>query len=266
MLELFFVLILGLCFGSFVNALVWRLRKKRNFVSERSECTYCHHVLAWYDLVPVVSWLSLRGRCRYCHKQIEDSPLTEIGLAVAFGVSYAFWPFAATTTGYVLLGLWLLMLVLLAALFVYDLRWQLLPDKLTFPLIGLGVIWAVIYYGWYDQVSLETLLVELSGGLVSVAGIYGLLFMASKGAWVGLGDVKLGIFMGLVLGWQRGFLSLILANVLAIIIILPGLLSGKISRRSRIPFGPFLILATFISLLFGSEIISWYIQFTIGAY
>ncbi len=252
--------LLGLCFGSFVNALVWRLRKKRNFVSERSECTHCHHVLAWYDLVPVVSWISLKGKCRYCHKKIDDSPLTEVGVSATFVLSYVFWPFGFSVGGWALLVIWLFMIVLLAAAFLYDLRWMLLPDKLTFPLVGLGVVWAFIYYLGVEQVSLASAGLEIIFGLTSVAGVYGLLYIVSKGAWVGLGDVKLGIFMGLTLGWWRGVLAVILANIIAFLIILPGLLSGKIKRTSRIPFGPFLIVATVIALLFGSAIISWYFQ------
>ena len=110
-MEIALVAFLGLLFGSFVNALVWRLRKKRDFVKERSECTHCHHVLEWYDLVPVLSWLSLGGKCRYCHKKIDDSPLTEIGVSVAFAISYAWWPFGFSAAGWALLVLWLVALV-----------------------------------------------------------------------------------------------------------------------------------------------------------
>lgn len=260
MMIMFLFLLLGLCFGSFVNALVWRLRKKRNFVSERSECTHCHHVLAWYDLVPVLSWLMLRGKCRYCQKKIDDSPLTEVGVSVVFVLSYMCWPFGFSVSGWALLGIWLFMVVLLAASFLYDLRWMLLPDKLIFPLIGLGVVWAFVYYLGVEKLSFASAGLEVILGLTSVAGLYGLLYILSKGAWVGFGDVKLGIFMGLTLGWWRGILAVILANFIAFVVILPGLLSGKIKRTSRIPFGPFLIIATGISLLFGSGIISWYFQ------
>ena len=80
----FVIGMVGLAFGSFVNALVWRIRHKRDFVSERSECTHCHHVLAWNDLIPVLSWLMLRGKCRYCHKKIDDSPVVEVTTAALF--------------------------------------------------------------------------------------------------------------------------------------------------------------------------------------
>lgn len=250
--------ILGLCFGSFVNALVWRLHKKRNFVSERSECVHCHHVLGWYDLIPVVSWLMLKGKCRYCKKKIDDSPITEIGVAVAFASSYLLWPFGFAFAGLVLFVLWLIAVVFLATLFLYDLKWMLLPDKVNFPLMGLGIVWAVFFHAVFAQNSIETGLTESALGIASVAGLYGFLYMISKGAWVGFGDVKLGIFMGLVLGWQGGLLAVLLANTIAFLVILPGLMTNKISRTSKIPFGPFLILATGISLLLGHYIIDWY--------
>ena len=256
--------LLGLCFGSFVNALVWRLRKKRNFVSERSECTHCHHVLAWYDLVPVLSWALLRGRCRYCHKPIDDSPVTELGVAVVFGLSYAFYSFGFSTAGLTLLVIWLLAVVILAALFLYDLRWMLLPDKLVFPLIGLGVLWVATYYLVFAPTAPVEVLKEVVLGLASVAGLYGLLYAVSKGSWVGLGDVKLGVFMGLVLGWQQGLLAVVLANLIAFLLVLPGLLSGKIKRTARIPFGPFLIIATVIAFLFGHQILTWYFSQTLS--
>ncbi len=84
---------LGLCFGSFVNAAVWRIKNKRDMVKDRSECVHCHHKLSGLDLVPVVSWLSLKGQCRYCKKPIDDSPLVELGVAAYFVASYIFWPY-----------------------------------------------------------------------------------------------------------------------------------------------------------------------------
>lgn len=260
----FFLVLLGLAFGSFVNALVWRLHKKRNFISERSECTHCHHLLAWYDLIPVVSWIILKGRCRYCHKKIDDSPLTEIGVAAVFGLSYAFWPLGFSPGGIILFVLWLMMVVLLAALFLYDLKWMLLPDVLVFPLIGLGLVWAGVYYATIEPLSLLAALREIALGLTSVAGIYGLLYILSKGEWVGFGDVKLGIFMGLVLGWWKGLLAIVLANFIAFAWVLPGLVRGNVKRSSRIPFGPFLIVATVIAFLFGESLIGWYFSMTFG--
>lgn len=263
-MEIAIFALLGLLFGSFVNALVWRLHHKRDFVKERSECTHCHHVLEWYDLIPIVSWMLLSGRCRYCHKKIEDSPVTELGVTVAFAASYIWWPLGFSEAGWILFGLWLVSVVILAALFLYDLRWSLLPNALTFPLIGISIVWVAVYYLGLAPANLSTAAADLMLGIASVAGLYGFLHLVSKGEWVGLGDVKLGIFMGLVLGWKQGLLAVMLANILAFCWIVPGLLSGKVTRKSRIPFGPFLIVATLLAFLFGKQLIGAYLSLMFG--
>src|SRR2546427_122886 len=88
------LILLGLVLGSFVNALVWRLHEHKDWVNDRSECVHCHHKLGPLDLIPVVSYLYLRGKCRYCHQRIEDTPLTELALPLAFVTSYLCWPVA----------------------------------------------------------------------------------------------------------------------------------------------------------------------------
>src|SRR5579859_6630448 len=122
------LIVLGLCFGSFVNALVWRLHEHRNFVNERSECTHCHHVLAPKDLVPVVSWLLLRGKCRYCRKPIQDTPVAELLVPALWVVSYVYWPHALySSLGLFTFVAWLLFVVGFVALAIYDFKWFLLP-------------------------------------------------------------------------------------------------------------------------------------------
>ena len=251
----------GLSLGSFVNALVWRLKTKRNFVSERSECTNCHHTLAWYDLIPVLSWLWLRGRCRYCYRKISwQYPLVELSVAATFVGSYLSWPYTAYgQPGWWLLAFWLLAVVLLAALFVYDVHWYELPDRLVVPLIGLGIAYGLTLWFVVRQLTPLAVANELLLSLLPITGLYGILYVVSHRQWVGLGDVKLGIFIGLVLGWQGALLALLIANLLGTVVVLPGLLVGKLTRTSHIPFGPFLILATVIALLWGPVIIEWYL-------
>lgn len=260
-METVFLVVLSLCFGSFVNALVWRLKNKRDFVSERSECVHCHHILAWYDLIPLISWTILKGKCRYCHKKIDDSPLTELAVAVVFVISYIWWPLGFTIAGCVLFALWLTALVILVALFIYDMRWSLLPNVLVFPLIAIGVAWVVVYYMFVAFTPPLSAFIEILYSLASVAGLYGAIYVVSRGQWIGFGDVKLGVFMGLVLGWRGGLFAVILANLMAFLVVVPGMLSGKMTRKSRVPFGPFLILATFVALLFGDQLIRAYISF-----
>lgn len=254
--------VFGLCFGSFVNALVWRLKNKRDWVNDRSECVHCHHKLSALDLIPVFSWLLLKGRCRYCKKRISvQYPLVEVAVAAAFVASYLFWPLPFDQWYYIAdFGLWLVFVVFLAALFLYDLKWYLLPDKLTFPLIGLGFVDALIRGFLIQNLGPVEFVSGILFGLVPIAGLYGLLYAVSKGAWVGFGDVKLGVFIGLVLGWEGALLTLMIANIIGTLIVIPGLLSGRMSRKSRVPFGPLLIIGFFLSGVFGGRIIDIYMQ------
>lgn len=263
-MEIFILVLLGLCFGSFVNALVWRIHKKRNFVSERSECTHCHHVLAWNDLIPVVSWAMLRGKCRYCHKKIDDSPIVEILTAVAFVVSYLAWPYGFETSGTVLFGMWLVALVLLVALAVYDMRWYLLPDAMVFPLIVVGMAIGVTRFVSVEGSELGQALLNMVLGVGVISGLYFALYEYSSGKWVGFGDVKLGIFIGVILGWQGALFALFLANFIGLLYVLPLLLLKKVHTSSKIPFGPFLIVASFVTFLWGQQLIEWYLQSIVG--
>lgn len=256
-LEIILLALLGAAMGSFVGALVWRLKTNKDFVRGHSVCEHCGHRLSAADLIPVVSWLVLKGRCRYCHKSIGGLPLVlELTLATLFVISYLYWPLGfASAAAQVSFVLWLVYLVLLAALFVYDLKWFLLPDKLVFVLIGLALIDAMLR----TSLTGENYLVHVGLGLLPIAGVYGLLYVVSKGKWVGFGDVKLGIFMGLVLGWQGALLTLVLANVLGFLFVLPGLISKKLTRTSRVPFGPFLIAAFVVAGLWGGPLVEWYV-------
>ena len=256
-----YIAVLGAAMGSFAGAVAWRLEKGRDFVRERSECEHCHHVLGWLDLVPVASWLWLRGRCRYCGKPIGVSPLVlELGLATAFVLSYVAWPYGWGALGVLLFVTWLISLVLLTILFVYDVRHSLLPDVLVWPLAVIGAVGFCLLMLLrevpYGQWPLEVLL-----ALLPISGVYGLLYVASGGRWIGFGDVKLGVFMGLVLGWQGGLLALLIANYLGFFWVLPSLLRGRLNRSARMPFGPYLILATFIVFLWGAQVLNWLADF-----
>ncbi len=263
-MEIVLLVLLGLCFGSFINALVWRLHKKRDFVRERSECTHCHHTLAWYDLVPVVSWLSLAGKCRYCGKKIDDSPVVELVTPLLFVVSYLVWPFGFETAGLVLFVLWLICIVGLVALTVYDLKWYLLPDKIVFPLVGIGLVMGIVRFVYIENQTWLEALISIVLGIVSIAGVYFALHAMSSGKWVGFGDVKLSVFIGAILGWQGGLLALFMANLIGILVVVPLLVSGKLHSKSKIPFGPFLILACFITFLWGQHVVDWYLKSLIG--
>lgn len=260
------LILFGLAFGSFVNALVWRLYKQHKTKSKvgkysitkgRSMCVNCKHMLGAADLVPVFSWLALRGKCRYCHKPISAQyPLVELLTAGLFVASYIFWPNPITGLEIAVFITWLAILVGLIALFVYDIKWMILPNRIVFALYGLGALFAGLrlIQNHTAQDFMQLLLAIIIGG-----GVFWLIYQISSGKWIGGGDVKLGFVLGALCGTlEKSFLMLFLASLLGLIYILPGMLASKVSKSSRIPFGPFLILATIIVVLFGGQIINWY--------
>lgn len=253
------LILLGLVLGSFVNALVWRLHKKKNWVTDRSECDFCHHKLGTLDLVPVISWLVLRGKCRYCGHAINDSPLTELALPVLFVASYAWWPQQLQGEGLMSFVFWLIFLVGFVVLAVYDIRWFLLPNRIVFPLIGVAVAQVVLQLLLFDGALRDVLGSAL--GVMIISGSFYVLFVLSKGTWIGFGDVKLGIMLGILAGGPLpAMLLLFIASVLGMLVSLPMVLAGKAERKSYIPFGPFLLAGMVVVQLFGADIIDWYRQ------
>ena len=250
------LIVLGLCLGSFVNAFVWRLHEGRDWVKERSECPSCHHVLAPRDLIPVLSWLSLRGKCRYCHKPIPDSPLVELLVPLLFALSYLYWPLTLTGVGLFQFVVWLACVLLFVILAVYDLRWYLLPDKVVWPLTGLAVVWVAGTFAYTRDIQT---LIGSALGVGIVSGLFYALHKMSKGKWIGFGDVKLGISLGLLAGGAvEACMLLFFASFIGVLISAPLVAAGKAGRKTKLPFGPLLIAGAFIVQLFGARILDWY--------
>jgi len=270
--------LIGLCLGSFANALVWRVheqskeakKKKPNqkrlselsVMKGRSMCPDCGYALKAKDLLPVLSWLSTGGKCRYCSKKVSiQYPVVEIATGFAFVASYIWWPaeFGVRGSEFVVFGLWLLIVTGLMALLVYDLRWYLLPNRIMYPLTALAGLVAVIEVATAVEplrAVIDTALAVIIGG-----GLFYVLFQVSKGKWIGGGDVKLGWLLGLVLATPgKALLMIFIAALLGTIVSLPLLMNQKLKRSSVIPFGPFLIIGAFIATLFGEQVIDWYLH------
>jgi len=283
------LILVGACLGSFAGATVWRLRAKqlqsdkdnkepydhteytrlkkltgKSFLNDRSRCLHCGYELKWYDLIPLVSWLSLKGKCRSCQHPIGTfEPLIELGMIAYFVLSYAFWP-GGVETGLQIAHfiLWLAAGVAMAILFVYDLKWFLLPDSVV---IALGIIGlAIVGVSAAETQDIIGTIATALGGVAVLGGLYAVLFIVSKGKWVGFGDVKLGAVLALVLvDWQLAAVALFLANLIGCLIVIPPLMSKKISRTSRVPFGPMLISGVVLTWFIGWGILDWYL-FTLG--
>jgi len=276
----------GAALGSFAAATVWRIRARQlvadkaageeydkkeykrlkkiiaSPLEDHSQCLHCSYKLKWYDLIPIVSWLSLKGKCRNCKTPIGWFEfLMEIGVAAYFILSYAFWP-GGVETGLSIAHfvLWLVAGVVMAILFAYDTKWFLLPDKLNIALaiVGLGIVGVVAA----ETNDLTGTLLSVLGSVVILSGLYGTLYLVSKGRWVGFGDVKLGVGLALILvDWQLALTALFLANFIGCLIVIPLLATKKLERNSHVPFGPLLIAGTISAFFVGRVILDWYLGY-----
>lgn len=280
------LILAGLAFGSFAGATVWRLRARqlkadktahepydhkeyqqlkkllgKNTLNDRSQCLHCGYSLRWYDLIPLISWLTLRGRCRSCKHPIGVfEPIIELGVTAFFVISYTFWPFGLATSFEVAhFILWLGAGVIMAILFAYDQRWYLLPDRysLALAVVGVGIVATIAI----PAAQPLTVVLTAFGSVAALAGLYGLLYVISRGRWVGFGDVKLGVGLGLILtDWQLALVALFMANFIGCLIVIPLLVTKKIKRDSRIPFGPLLILGVILAWFIGHPLLTWYLS------
>lgn len=253
---------LGLALGSFITAFVWRLHDDKDFVRGRSQCDACENKLQPIDLIPLFSWLLLRGKCRHCGKPISwQYPIIELLTAGVFASSFYFWPSVLSGLEWVVFGLWLISMVFFVSLAVYDTKWMLLPDKIMWPLVMVSAIAAIFQILSGGGVAIFR---DKIWGIIVAFGFFYLLSAISKGKWIGGGDVKFGLVMGLWLGALNSLVALLLGFYSAALFILPLMVINKIGRKSQIPFGPFLIASTFIAQLFGSEIVDWYSNIILG--
>lgn len=247
--------ILGLLVGSFLNVLILRTKSGKSFVTGRSECPKCHKELAWYELIPVLSYAMQKGRCRGCRAKISPQyPLVELltgavyaALYLAIGVDSLQAVFS--------LCIWLAAASLLIAAAVYDLRWMILPDRFMIPLIVLGIINVIVLNTVFDQSVLIPRLIAAS----AFALFFTTLWLISSGKWLGDGDIRLAFAMGLLLSLEQLLVGIFFAFNIAAVVAIGLLLSKKKTRHDAVPLGPFLILGAFIGLFFGQVIMNFYL-------
>ncbi len=255
-----FIFIFGLVLGSFINVLVYRVPEGKSIIAPPSACPACGKRLSPLDLIPVFSWLLLRGKCRYCHASISPRYLlVEIltgaavtGLFLRFGVSVAFIAFTY-------------LLVLLIAVFFIDIDHRIIPNELVLAGLAGGVLLLVynilspgrLIYG--DDQWWTPLAGILSGsGVLLLVAVIGMLVYKTDDA-MGMGDVKLLAPIGMFLGWKLClaalFFSIILAGVSSIVLIIARIKK----KKDTIPFGPFIVIGTYLCIILGWDIINWYI-------
>ncbi len=241
------VFILGLFVGSFLNCAVYRIEIKKSFVKGRSFCPYCKHPLSWQDLIPVFSYIFLRGKCRYCKEKISiQYPLVEILTGFLFLLIFLFFK------DLIFVGFLFLISCFLIIIFIYDLKHLLIPDKvLTIAiLITLGHLFIFNY----------PLLIEHILSAIGASFFFLFLVLVSREKWMGAGDAKLAVLIGLLLGFPGVLISLFLSFLIGAIIGIGLVISQKKGLKAQIPFGPFLILGIYLTLFFGDIIANWYLN------
>ena len=237
--------IMGAVFGSFTTMLVWRLHhdQKRIFWG-RSKCPLCKNKLGPLQLVPIFSWLFQKGKCSFCKENIPAYyPLTELVFVLMFFLfSYKF-------HGTVEFLPMMVIVFFALVLFVYDTKFQEVDRRISIPAIFIALIWA-----FFREIPFPDLLI---GGMVGYL-FYGIQYWVSRGRWVGAGDAELGVFMGLVLGWQLLIPAMFFAYILGLFVAVPLLLMGKANGKTPLPMGAFLIPSLLLFFYNGQLILDWY--------
>lgn len=248
----FFVFFFGLILGSFLNSIIWRLWDNITiFSGSRSMCVYCRRTLSWKENIPLLSWLVLRGKCAHCKKNISAYyPLVEFGVAATLTlVAYHYFPMSHFSEWHLLRDL--VFIAFLVVIFVQDLRYQVILSN---------VVWIGAVFGLVINVSfLHYDFNSLALGALIGGGFFLIQFLVSSGRWIGGGDVRLGVMMGLWLGWQDTVVALFLAYIIGAIFGLFLLVTKKANSKTAVPFGTFLSVSTVVSMYWGQSLIRWYL-------
>lgn len=237
------IIILGLIIGSFLNVVIYRLPRRESVVWPGSCCTVCGQRIKAWDLIPLVSFICLRGRCRYCQEKISwRYPLIESLTAVAFLLLYQQYGLSLKS-----LAGFILSFVLIAAAFI-DLDHGIIPDHITYP----GIILGLFFSYFTSELTASFLGALLFGGILFIAALI------SRGG-MGGGDIKLAAAIGTFTGWQGALLAFFLSSLIGGLWGLKLLLTGKANRKTMIRFGPFLALGGWVTYTWGMQIITFYL-------
>ena len=284
-----FLFIFGAAIGSFLNIAASRYDPGRGVFSlksigGRSHCPKCSHQLAWFDLIPLASFLYLFGKCRYCRGKISlQYPAVEIVAGFIFLLPLYFYErfqiASALALGepllwyYALAAIWVMALYVLLVLSLIDLRLYIIPDSVNVFLGILGIFKAVSLYFFYkfDLVAgtflgnyallfglRENVFVNHALAALIGAAVFGIIIYVTRGKGMGMGDLKLAAALGLLLGWPDILLVVTLSFILGSLYGIPGLIRGKYTMKDAVPFGPFMVLGAVATMFFGHKLLELY--------
>ena len=243
--------VLGLAVGSFLNVCIYRLPRGESLVTPASRCPKCGRPLRWFDNIPVISWVLLRGRCGQCHAAISvQYPIIEIVTAVVWVMVALLTPPGWLLASRLILG------TALIVLFMIDLEHQLLPNAITLPGIVVGLALSFVA----PPGPVDSLIgIAVGGGvLYAIAAAY---YFLRKEEGMGMGDVKMLAMIGAFLGWRAVLLTLVLSSFAGAVLGVVIMAWRRGDLRYALPFGTFLALAAFVAMVAGDAILAWYFAF-----
>lgn len=246
-----YMLLIGLCVGSFLNVVIYRLPLGQSLVSPGSRCPKCGYALRWYDNIPVLSWAALAGRCRQCRTPISiQYPVVEVVTGLLFLL--VAW---LTPAGPLLISR-LILVAILVALFGIDLEHQILPNTITLPGMVVGLMFSAIAPpGWQDA---------LLGAVLGAGVLYGIAaayYAVRREDGLGMGDVKMLAMIGAFLGWKAVLVTLVLSSFSGAILGMALTAAQRGGMKLALPFGTFLAVGALAAMLAGEPLIAWYSGF-----
>lgn len=251
-IEIVPIFILGLIVGSFSNVCIYRIPRNKSIIYPASHCPKCRSKIKTVDNIPLLSFFLLKGRCRNCKSKISiQYPVVELLTGLIYLIIYLVYGLSIQSLIYIILSSALIIIAFI------DLNEQIVPDVISLPGIVIGFI--ISFFVSYISYMNSALGVLVGGGIILIIGLAGSVIFKKEA--MGGGDVKLAAMIGAFLGWRYIIISLFLGFFLGALAGIFLILSKIKSREDAIPFGPFIVLGSFITLLWGEKIISWYIGF-----
>jgi leader peptidase (prepilin peptidase)/N-methyltransferase len=251
-IEIILIFILGLVAGSFSNVCIWRIPRNESIIYPASHCPKCRSNISPKDNIPLLSYILLKGRCRNCKSKISiQYPIVELLSGLIYLIIYLAYGLSVQTLIYIILSSALVIIAFI------DLNEQIVPDVISLPGIVIGFI--VSFFVSYMSFVNSALGVVVGGGIILIIGMAGSVIFKKEA--MGGGDVKLAAMIGAFLGWRYIIISLFLGFFLGALAGIFLIMAKIKSKEDTVPFGPFIVLGSFITLLWGEKIISWYIGF-----
>ena len=271
---LIFIFIISLFIGSFLNVIIDRVIRDEQFIKGRSHCESCGHELHLKDLIPLLSFIWLKGKCRYCHASIPKIlPITELTVAITYA-SIFYWylyksSFSITSTLLSIDSLFFLLFILilftlLILIFFSDLRYKLIPDIYTLLLVVNFIIFAIIRVLFnLDFAEYSVFFTPIISHVISAVSMlifFAALFFITRKKALGEGDIYLSGALAIYLTFQLSIIMWFGAFILGSVVGVFLMVVYKKGRKYMIPFGPFLVLGFIVTLLWGNQIINWYLS------